>query len=73
MKYNIQQTPTIQSKKQRKGLVVIDKNSICDAMMHLREEADVAYPYNGFFCGLSAPYGISDDGRALYPANEIGV
>ena len=29
--------------------VVIDKNSICDAMKHLREGADVAYPYNGFF------------------------
>ena len=29
--------------------VVIDKNSICDAMKHLREEADVAYPYNGLF------------------------
>ena len=29
--------------------VAIDKNAICDAMKHLREEADVAYPYNGFF------------------------
>ena len=29
--------------------VVIDKNSICDAMKHLRDEADVAYPYKGFF------------------------
>ena len=27
----------------------IDKNSICDAMKHLRKEADVAYPYEGFF------------------------
>jgi len=29
--------------------VIIDKYSICDAMKHLREGADVAYPYNGFF------------------------
>ena len=28
---------------------VIDKNAICDSMKHLREEADVAYPYDGFF------------------------
>ena len=27
--------------------IVIDKNAICDAMKHLREEADVALPYNG--------------------------
>ena len=29
--------------------IVVDKNSVCDAMKHLREEADVAYPYNGYF------------------------
>ena len=29
--------------------VVVDKNSICDAMNHMRKDADVAYPYNGFF------------------------
>jgi Galactosyltransferase. len=29
--------------------VVVDKNAICDAMRHLREDADVAYPYNGVF------------------------
>ena len=29
--------------------VIVDKNSICDAMNHLHEDADVAYPYNGFF------------------------
>ena len=29
--------------------VVVDKNAICDAMNHLREDADVAYPYDGFF------------------------
>ena len=29
--------------------VAIDKNSICDAMKHLREDADVAYPYDGSF------------------------
>ena len=28
---------------------VVDKNAICDSMKHLREEADVAYPYGGFF------------------------
>ena len=28
---------------------VVDKNAICDSMKHLREEADVAYPYDGFF------------------------
>ena len=28
---------------------VVDKDAICDAMKHLREEADVAYPYDGFF------------------------
>ena len=28
---------------------VIDKNAICDSMKHLREDADVAYPYDGFF------------------------
>ena len=28
---------------------VIDKNAICDSIKHLREEADVAYPYDGFF------------------------
>ena len=27
----------------------IDKNAICDSMKHLREEADVAYPYCGLF------------------------
>jgi len=28
---------------------VIDKNAICESMEHLRKEADVAYPYDGFF------------------------
>jgi Galactosyltransferase. len=28
---------------------VVDKKAICDSMRHLREEADVAYPYNGLF------------------------
>ena len=28
--------------------IVVDKNAICDAMKHLREEADVALPFDGF-------------------------
>lgn len=28
--------------------IVIDKSAICDAVKHLRKEADIALPYNGF-------------------------
>ena len=39
---------------------VIDKNAICDSMKHLREGADVAYPYCGLF------YEVPDIIKRLY-------
>jgi hypothetical protein len=40
--------------------IVIDKNTICDAMKHMREEADVALPYDGL-C-----FEVSDIVKRLY-------
>ena len=33
--------------------VVVDKNAICESMKHLREDADVALPYNGYCYDVS--------------------